>query len=194
MHEAPVRQDQNVLAIIGGRLRPGRIDDDRTIVAHGLLQAGVAVVPVGAGLPDREFVDEGLARLDAREADPRDAVHLERQQNAMPVDRGVLVQRIGHRQACGLTLAKSQQRCRQKTIDGHGMAGATSDGKRRMAHRQVDVRSDERRQFRPQPRRSGLRPGRHEALQSEQATAGGGTAKQGAAIQSKGRHQALVLA
>ena len=66
-----------MLAVVGDRIGAGRIDDDRPVVAERLLQAGVAVIPEGAGLPDRKLVDEGLARLDAWEADPGHPVHLE---------------------------------------------------------------------------------------------------------------------
>jgi len=59
----------------------------------------MAVVPVGARLHDRELVDERLARLDAGEAYARHAIHVEGQDQAVPVDRGVLVQIVGHRDA-----------------------------------------------------------------------------------------------
>ena len=80
------------------------------VVAHLLLEARVAVVPVGARLADRELVDEGLAGLDAGEADARHAVHLERHEQAMPVDRGVLVQRVGDREPDALAFLQPDQR------------------------------------------------------------------------------------
>ena len=68
---APVAQHDDVLAVIGDRIGAGRIDDDRAVMALLLLQARMAVIPVGARLADREFVDEGLARPDAGKADSR---------------------------------------------------------------------------------------------------------------------------
>ncbi|MNS85645.1 hypothetical protein D3C72_1195180 [compost metagenome] len=152
MQEAPVRQDQHMLAVIADRIDARRVDDDGAIVAHGLLHPRMAVIPVGARLPDRELIDKGLARLDAWEADPRHPVHLERQQQAVPVDRGVLVQGVRHRQAHVLALAHPQQGRGQQAVDGEGVARSPADGEVGMAHRQVDVRPRQRRQIRAQTR------------------------------------------
>ena len=84
-----------MLALVGDRIGVRRVDDDRTVVAHRLLKVGVAVIPEGARLLDRELVDEGFTRPDAGEADAGHAVHLERDEQAVPVDRGVLVQGVG---------------------------------------------------------------------------------------------------
>ncbi|MNJ36596.1 hypothetical protein D3C77_313900 [compost metagenome] len=152
MKEAPVRQDQDVLAVITDRIDARRVDDDGTIMADRFLQARMAVIPVGARLLQRELIDEGLARLDAGEADPRHPVHLERQQQAVPVDRRVLVQRVGHRQAHVLALAHPQQGRGQEAVDRHCVAGAPADGEVGTAHRQVDVRPGQRRQIGAQTR------------------------------------------
>ena len=56
------------------------------------------MVPVRAALPDREPVDVGFARTDAVEAQPGTPSMLARQNDAVPVDRRVLVQRVGHAQ------------------------------------------------------------------------------------------------
>ena len=61
VHEAPVGQHDHMLAVVGDRVGAGRIDDDRAIMAELLLQPGVAVIPIGARLPDRELVGEGRA-------------------------------------------------------------------------------------------------------------------------------------
>ena len=82
VEEAPVRQDDHMLAVIGDRVGAGRIDDQRAVMPDLLLQAGMAVIPVGARLLERELVGEGRARLDAREADARHAVHLESARSA----------------------------------------------------------------------------------------------------------------
>ena len=97
-----------MLAVVGDRIGRRRVDDHRAVVAELLLQARMAVVPERAGLPDRELVDEGLARADAGEADTRNSVHLERQQDAVPVDRAALVEVVGHREPHVLTLAEAK--------------------------------------------------------------------------------------
>ena len=194
MQEAPVRQDQDMLAVVGDRIGAGRVDDDRPIVPHRLLKPGVAVVPVGAVLTDRELVDEGLARPDAREADARHAIHLERQQQAVPVDRGVLVQGVGHRETGVLTFAEAQQRRRQQAVDRHGVPRSAADREGRMSDREVDIGPDERGQIGPQARGPRLGPGRHQALQTQQAASGRSAAEKAAAIQSHTRHDSWVLA
>src|SRR3546814_1926666 len=81
-------------AVVAVRMVARRIDDDRAIVAELFLQARMTVIPVGPRLDDRKFVDELRTRLDSGEADARHAVHLERQDQAVPMDRTVLVEVI----------------------------------------------------------------------------------------------------
>src|SRR3546814_1412970 len=83
-----------MLAVVADRIGARRIDDDRAIVAELFLQARMTVIPVGPRLDDRKFVDEFRTRLDSGEADARHAVHLERQDQAVPMDRTVLVEVI----------------------------------------------------------------------------------------------------
>ncbi|MNS31469.1 hypothetical protein D3C72_635260 [compost metagenome] len=178
-----------MLAVIADRIDARRVDDDGAIVTHGLLQARMAVIPIGARLLDRELIDKGLARLDAGEADARHAVHLERQQQAVPVDRGVLVQGIGHRQSHVLPLAHPQQGRRQQTVNGEGVAGAAPDSEVGMPHAQVDVRPRQGRQIGAQTRRSGLGPGGQQALQAKHAAPQGGAAQQSSTVQRCQRHE-----
>ena len=110
MHEAPVGEQDHMFAIVSDRIGTGGIDYDRAIHAHGFLHARMAVIPVSAGLPDGKFVRKGRARLDPREADPGNAVHLERQQHAVPVDRTILGQRIGHCEADVLAFLEANNR------------------------------------------------------------------------------------
>ena len=77
--EGPVRQHHHVFTLIGDRLGLGRVNDYRPIMAKLLLKAGMAMVPVGTVLLDREAVLEGFARLDAGKTDPGNTVHLKRQ-------------------------------------------------------------------------------------------------------------------
>jgi hypothetical protein len=145
VQSAEIRQDDDVLAIEDHRVVTGWVDDDGAIVAHLLLQARMAVVPIGPRLPDAELVDEGLARLDAREADAGHTVHLEGQQQAVPVDRGFFVKRVGHRQADVLALPQPDQRSRNRAVDRHGMGAYAVHCDGRVADGQPDVLARERR-------------------------------------------------
>ncbi len=84
--KGPVGEDHNVFAIVGHRFRLGRINDNRPIMAQLFLKARVAVVPVGAVLFDRKTVLKRFAGHDAGKADARNAVHLVRQNQTMPVN------------------------------------------------------------------------------------------------------------
>src|SRR3546814_9486327 len=63
---------------------------------HLRLKSRVAMIPVGARLNDRKFIDEGLVWPDARKAHARHTVELKGHQQAVPVERGVLIQMVGH--------------------------------------------------------------------------------------------------
>ena len=86
MNEAEVGEHDDVLTIIGNRVRTSRIDDDRAVVTFLLLHVGVAVVPVGAGLFDRELIDKRFAGANAGEGHTRNAIHLHRHEKAVPVN------------------------------------------------------------------------------------------------------------
>src|SRR3546814_10128389 len=60
-------------------------------MADLFLQPRMTVIPIGARLPDRKFIGEGLARRDAGETDAGHAVHVKRQDQPVPVDRTILV-------------------------------------------------------------------------------------------------------
>src|SRR3546814_13626552 len=75
---AMVRQHDHMLAGRAGRVGAGGVDDGRGVMTELFLQARVAVIPIGARLDDRKFVNEGRTRLDPRKADAGNAVHLER--------------------------------------------------------------------------------------------------------------------
>src|SRR3546814_16770189 len=65
---------------------------------HLLLSARMAVIPVGAALPNRELIDEGLTRADAGKAHAWHTVQREWHEKAVPMDRAVLVELDGARQ------------------------------------------------------------------------------------------------
>src|SRR3546814_4593504 len=71
-----------------------------------------------AALHDREAVGEGLAGRDAGETDPRHAVLRGRHDQAVPVDRGRLVQLVGDGDRHLLTLLEPQGRPRGLAVVG----------------------------------------------------------------------------
>src|SRR3546814_6007459 len=113
VHRAVVRKDDHMFAVVANRILALGVDDDRAVMAHLLLQARMAVIPVGARLDDREFIDEGRPWADAGKADPGHAVELRRDQQPMPVDRAVLVEIVRYRQADGRSLLQPDERCRR---------------------------------------------------------------------------------
>ena len=125
--ERPVREHHDVLAVIGRGLRARRVDHDRAVVAELLLEGAVRVVPVGASLLQREAVLEGRARRDAGEAHPRHAVHVEGHEQAVPVDRRPLVQRVVHAQRDVLPLPHADERRGQDVVDRHAHAAPPVD-------------------------------------------------------------------
>ena len=95
------------------------------------LEARMAVIPVRAGLLDREAIGECLARRDAVKTETRHAVHRRRQQDAVPVDRTRRRQRVAHAQRDGVALAPAQQRRRQLSVDDGGGAMSAAEIHRR---------------------------------------------------------------
>src|SRR3546814_9186127 len=116
-----------MLAVVADRIGARRIDDDRAIVAELFLQARMTVIPVGPRLDDRKFVDEFRTRLDSGEADARHAVHLERQDQAVPMDRTVLVEVIYDGELRSLSVLEAYQRRRQCAVAPNRSEGHTSE-------------------------------------------------------------------
>src|SRR3546814_6772817 len=94
MERRELAQQKDIFAVIAAILRLGGIDDQRPVMADLLLQPRVAVPPVGARLPHRNFVSEGLARPDPREAHARHPVELKRDQQPVPMHGSVLFERV----------------------------------------------------------------------------------------------------
>lgn len=117
-----VAQHHHIVAVDLVALAFRRLDDDGCVHAPLLLAAGVAVVPVGAGLPDLEAVGEGGARLDAGEAHHRHTVHVEGHENAVPVDRRVFREPVGDVDDDVLALLPVQGRPGDLTVDGKDLS------------------------------------------------------------------------
>jgi hypothetical protein len=87
----------------------------------------MTVIPVGACLPDWEFVNEGRARCDAGEADPGNAVHVGWHQQAVPVDRAALVKFVDDGEADHRALLQPEQRRRNGAVDPNCVAAPPID-------------------------------------------------------------------
>ena len=135
---APVAEHDDMLAVIGDGIGLGGIQDEGAVMAFLLLQPRMAVIPVGAGLDDRELVDKGLARPDAREAHAGHAVHLEREDHAVPVDARVLLKAVGHLDPHILSFAQPDERCRQGAVHHDRVAGVAADRERLVGDGQRD--------------------------------------------------------
>ena len=92
---APVGQKHNVIAIERLRVAGFRLDHERAIEPLLFLKSRMAVIPVGAALPDGKLIGEGLARRDAMEGQTRNAVHWIGQNDAVPMDRGRFGKAVG---------------------------------------------------------------------------------------------------
>src|SRR3546814_2354694 len=105
-----------------------RISDWSSDVCSSDLEARMAVIPVGAVLHDREFVGESRLRQDAGKADAGHAVHVEGQDEAVPVDGRVLVQRVFDVDPDILAFAKADERGGEHAVHCDRVAGAAANG------------------------------------------------------------------
>src|SRR5690606_38990622 len=127
---------------VGRRLQ--RIDDDWPVQAGLLLEQGMAVVPVRAGLSEGEAGEPALARGDAVEAHAGYPVHVGRQQQAMTVDgAGRIWQVVADADADDVALAPAQQRCRHRAVDRHGRTRTAGDVEHGRADGKVELATTE---------------------------------------------------
>jgi len=105
-----------------GIAAPG-LDHDSPVHAGLLLQAGMAVVPIGAALAELEAVGEGLARRDrSKSVESRRAVHVAVEQQPVPVDRGRFLETVGGLDGHFFAFAPAQRRRRNRTAHHDSVA------------------------------------------------------------------------
>ena len=92
-----------------------------------LLNAAMAVVPVGASLFDRDRVSENLAGPDAGKTKTGNAVHIGGRPHSVPMNRGRYLQAIGNRYRYRVAFASSEQRPGNRTIDGGRDSASASE-------------------------------------------------------------------
>ena len=135
----PVAEHDHVVPVIGERLRLFRVDDQGAIHPDLLLETGVAVVPVGAVLLDLELVLIHAVGGDAMEAQARHAVHVRRQDDAVPMDGGVLLQAVAHTQRDGIAFAPAQDGPGNGAVDGHRCARSAGNVDRQLTDVEIEV-------------------------------------------------------
>ncbi|MCY1436842.1 hypothetical protein D9M71_529800 [compost metagenome] len=135
------------------------------------------MVPVGAALLQGELKEIIATGLDTGKAQARDSVHVGRQDDAVPVQRGRFVQAVAYAQGHGVAFAPAQQRAGQAVVDGQRSARATGDVDRGLADEQFEIAAA---QFITKGRASGEGRQAPEA-ESGQGTGGGEAFDEGAA-------------
>ena len=175
-HFAMVGEDDHMLAVERDRVGTGRINHDGSVEPCLLLLARMAVIPVGARLQDREFVYEGRTRLDAREADAGHAVHLERQNEPVPVNRAILVEIVGHCETDVLALLEADERCGHGAVDADCRRRDPVHDELHPVDRQRDVCARHGRQGPGDAARHRLRPSRQVGRHGQRAAKHGGSA------------------
>ena len=181
-HGTVVGQHDDMFAVGPDRVGSRRIDDDRAVVAKLLLESGMAVIPVGAVLPDRKLVNEGRARLDAGEGYAGHAIHGRRHQQPMPMDRAVLVEIVDDAKPGDLAFAKADERRRDRSVDADGLADPAVDGHGLARDSQGDIGSGDDGHGRGKAVRERLRPGGKPPAGRQHASGEGAAAQQVAAI------------
>ena len=114
-----IRENDDVFPIEPKRIAFFRFDNNCTVHTGLLLQSGMTVIPISACLLSRKVIGEGCFRLNAGEADARHAILLIRQDEPMPMDRGVFIKFIGHIDGEFFTFFKAQHGSRNGAVDGH---------------------------------------------------------------------------
>src|SRR6185437_15418126 len=142
---APIREHDHVVAIVVVRLGLARNQNQGTGEPGLLLHAAMAVVPIGATLPDRKAIREGLAGGDAGEGKAGDPIHGIWQANAMPMDRGALAQYVSDSDGDGVPFGEPQDRAGDRAVDGRGDAGSPGHVEGQGRNFELDLRTVEHR-------------------------------------------------
>lgn len=123
----PVAEHDHVFAVVFEWLWLFGVDHQRPVNPRLFLKARVAVVPIGAVLFDLEAIDVHAIGRDTVEAQPRHAVHVGGQNDAVPVDRGGFVETVFYPDGHRIAFAPAQQRAWNTAVDRHRGSGITRD-------------------------------------------------------------------
>ena len=110
-------------------------------MAELFLQARMRMVPIGSAVIEVPAIGEGFARLDARKCDARDPVHIERDEQPMPVNGCVFFKLIGDIYCDVIALAKPHERTWQRAIDAGRHPGAAIHTNGKLVDCQIKLRA-----------------------------------------------------
>ena len=122
----PVGEQDNIV-MVGLRTILERLDDNGTVNAALLLQAGVGVIPVGSALANGKLISKGCAGLDGRVGDVGDAIHIRGHEHSVPVDGGFHAHLVMNVDASEVSLFEAQGRAGNDPVDGHAPSGLSGD-------------------------------------------------------------------
>lgn len=185
MQRAVIGQHDDMFAVGLHRVGACRIDHDRAVMAHLLLQPGMAVIPICPRLQNGKLIGEGRARPDSGKADAGDAVHVERQDQPVPVDRAVLIERVFNMQPDSLPFLEPDQRPRDRAVDADRMGRLAIDTDHLMGDAQADILARHLGQRGRQARRARLRPGGKKRRKRGASAGQRGSAQQPAPVNSE---------
>ena len=184
--EGPVPEHHHVVPVVLEGFLLGGIDDERAILAQLLLESRVAVVPVGPVLADRVAVLERFAGGDAVEGDHGNAVHTVRKQDSVPVDGGVLLQRVGDPDHRLIAFPESQEGPRKRAVDGRRRPHPVSDANRGLRDGQIDgtqASVEDLRRGVPKVAQAQPRVPGHQRVEAGQQPGGSAKAQEGPSVQ-----------
>src|SRR3546814_830160 len=92
------------------------------LIKARLLRQCMSMVPEGAALLHDKAVGKGFARRYSAKADPWHAIHVRRQDQAMPMDAGHFIQTVLDPDRYSVAFAQPDQRARHAPVDGRGDA------------------------------------------------------------------------
>ena len=144
MGEAPVAEYKDIFPVIESRIRIGRINYDRAVMAELFLKTRMGVVPIGPVLRHLELILEGFARSYARKAESGHAVHVEWHKQPMPVDRRILLEAVRHVERDIIAFPKAQEWTWQGPVDSCCHSVSTIDAHRKPVNVEVKPRARER--------------------------------------------------
>ena len=125
--DRPVREHDGVFDVVFDRVLGGGLDDQLAIMPELFLKSRVAVVPIRAALSELEFVGEGLTRRDSFKADSRHTIHVEWQEDAMPVDGCRFVEVVVHTNMRRLSFLHTDHRAREGAVVCDHLSSPSTD-------------------------------------------------------------------
>ena len=140
----PVREHDDVFAVVLEGFGLSSLNHERPIQSQLFLESRMTVVPVRARLPHLEAIHVRLARTNAMEAETWHAVHIRGQQDAVPVNRRVLVERIRHAQSDRVTFFPAERRRWHRPVHGERHSRVPREVHGRLTDAQVELGSRER--------------------------------------------------